>query len=102
MSPFLLALLFAVALALPALVGWRGWGWRGMAALVALAWGLLTLCGIVLSRADQECLATPGCESWSGVVWTLLLAAAVGYPLVSGPLVALGGWARRKDAAQRA
>lgn len=88
--------LVALALATPAILGWQGRGWRGLAALILVCGALGVLAALALHRADQACLAAPGCESHSGILWTLLGAAGIGYPVVAGALLGLGAWARGK------
>lgn len=95
MALFVSISLVAVGLVIPVILGWRGSGWRVFAALV-LVWGALSaLAGLALHRADEACLATPGCQGQSGIAWVLLGAAGVGYPVVTGVLLGLGAWARR-------
>ncbi len=85
-----------VAVAIPGVLGWRGHTWRGVGVVVLGWWVIEAVVAVPLYRADQECLATPGCESWSGIGWTLLIAAGIGYPLVAAAVVGIASWARRR------
>lgn len=96
MATFAILSFAALALVMPAMIGWQGRGWRGLALLLVASWALCGLAALALYRANQACLAIPGCRSHSGIVGTLLGGAALGYPVVAGALSGLGAWARGK------
>lgn len=74
-------------------MGWQGRGWRGLAVFLLVCGCFAALAALALYRADQNCLATPGCRSHSGIVWSLLGAALLGYPLFAASLQGLAAFA---------
>jgi len=102
MARFVIAGVAALALVIPLLLGWRGIGWRGFGVLLLTCALMAAIPAVWIYRADQDCLADPGCGSWSGILWTLLGAVALGYPLLAAALVGLGAWARRRGGARAA